>query len=325
MAALAENIKHFWEKGFSWVRRVLGGRYSRLINISFALVTLAAAGGILYNQRETILTENWQFDYRWMGLTFLFLSTAMLLGAFGWHLLIKRLTGYPETQKNMAIWWQSNLSKRIPGNVWHLAYRMVAYERFDISKSQISMVLGLELVMILLSGLIVTIVSIPFWQYSADVITQVSQSWLIYPLGIACLILIHPRIISRIWTRLARSDETMTLGWLDSLRWLCVYSGTWILGGIVLFGLISSAFPLELAVLPQVIGMWSLAVTLSLIGALTFTNIGVQEVSLWLLLGTMMPNSIALIFVIASRLLWLILEFIFGLIGFRLYRAEQKT
>lgn len=325
MAAITENIRQFGQRAFGWVRTVLSGRTGRIVNVAFALITLTAAGVILYRQRETILTESWEFNWGWILITLLLLGLASTLGAFGWHTLIHKLTGYHDVKKSMAIWWQSNLSKRIPGNVWHLAYRMVAYESFDITKSKISMVLGLELVMILLSGLIVTILSIPFWQFSTDVITQVSQSWLIYPLGLACLVLVHPKIISRIWRRLAQSDEEMSLGWLDSLRWLGIYSLIWVVGGVVLFGLIASIRPIDLIVLPQVVGMWSLAVTISLIGALTFTNIGVQEVSLWLLLGTMMPDSIALILVIASRLLWLIYEFIFGLASFRLYRVEQKT
>ncbi len=327
MAALTDNIKQVWEKGFSWVRTILGGRMGRYIAAGFAIITLTAAGLILYRQRETILSETWEFNVGWMVFSLILTGLATVFGAAGWHSLIKKLTGYSNAKTNFALWWQSNLSKRIPGNVWHLAYRVVAYERFGIAKSKVSMVLGLELVMILLSGILVTVISIPFWQYTADIITQVSQSWLIYPLGVACLVLAHPRVIGAIWKRLSQSDENepMSISWADSLRWLTVYSAIWVIGGALLFSLIASIRPIELVVLPQVIGMWSLAVTLSLVGALTFTNIGVQEVSLWLLLSTMMPEAIALILVIASRLLWLIYEFIFGLIGFKLYRVEQKT
>lgn len=92
----------------------------------------------------------------------------------------------------------------------------------------------------------------------------------------------------------------------------------WVLGGVVMFSTINFFQPLPISYLLATIGMWALASSISLAGAITFTSIGVREVSLTLLLTQLMPLPVAIITIIVIRLLWLAGELITAVTSLKL-------
>lgn len=86
----------------------------------------------------------------------------------------------------------------------------------------------------------------------------------------------------------------------------------------MLFSVINLFYPLSVTSLIIVIGIWALAGSVSLVGALTISGIGLREVSLILLLTQLVPAPVNLVTAIAIRLLWLTGELLSSLISLKL-------
>jgi hypothetical protein len=132
------------------------------------------------------------------------------------------------------------------------------------------------------------------------------------------VVLVHPNSLQRIWKLTSRSKPIQPLYWKDTIVWLMLYVFTWLIGGIVLYCVISFFQPIPFADLMTIIGIWSLSGTISLAGFFTFSFVGLREVTLTLLLAQLLPLPITLIIAVTVRLLWLTGELITSILSFKL-------
>lgn len=294
------------------------GRWRRVVTGGFLALTVVTIGGILYGNRELLRHYEWHIQPPWLLLATVMVLISMFLGGWAWHLVAKRMAGVGNGRLNLKIWWYSNLAKRIPGVVWYIASRAILYEQAGISKRTISLLSGLELTLIFISGILTTLLTLPFWVLPAEITQSLSRAWFLLILLLLSLLLIQPRVLEKIWQRLSHESNIQPLHWGDTLSWLGVYMLVWVLGGVVMFSTINFFQPLPISYLLATIGMWALASSISLAGAITFTSIGVREVSLTLLLTQLMPLPVAIITIIVIRLLWLAGELITAVTSLKL-------
>jgi hypothetical protein len=132
------------------------------------------------------------------------------------------------------------------------------------------------------------------------------------------LLFIHPRLLEKLWRRVRPEIPLERLRWQDTITWLAYYILTWVVGAMVLFSLLNLLYPVPFSELITVIGIWSLAGSISLAGALTISIIGVREISLTLLLTILVPAPIALLVAILIRVVWLLGEMLSALISLKL-------
>jgi hypothetical protein len=133
-------------------------------------------------------------------------------------------------------------------------------------------------------------------------------------------VMIHPRVIS--WILLKLNVEAATLEYRLIIKSLITYLLIWILGGIVLFFIANSIYPLQLSNLAYVIGSWCLVGFISSILLFSPSNLGLTEVGLSLLLANIMPASIAVIVSIMGRVLITIYELIWASSSFFAHRRQ---
>jgi hypothetical protein len=289
-----------------------------LLTIVMVLVSLLVIARIIIGNWELFTSQEWTFEPIWIGYALLFFLLDFGLSLYAWHLLVSKYGGFNNFKINTKISLQSNLARRIPGSFWYVASRAVMYEELGITKRTTSMLSALEMIFFIVSGGLVSLVTIPFWfsrQDSSQITNQVLWLAILLPIG---LLLVHPKVFQALWKRITREEPFIEPKLSDTSIWLGMYLGTWLLGGLVLYSLIRVFTELPAGELVMVIGIWSLAGTISLVGFITISVFGLRELSLVLLLSTILPLPLALIIAVAVRLLWLSGELLSALLSFRL-------
>ena len=316
----SERLQGFLQRAANFL---FTGKRQRSITAVFLIITAFAIGSVLYSSRETLRTYNWEIRPGWLWLAIGLMLVSMYLGAWAWHRLVTDAAGVGNGRLNIKIWWYANLAKRIPGVVWYIASRAFLYEQEGISKRLISLLSGLEIALIFVSGIITTLITLPFWILPAEITDNLSRAWFLLLLIPLSALLIHPRILGMVWQKLSPETAVQSLTWRNTIIWIAIYMLIWVAGGIVMFSIINFFQVLPWHQIIAIIGMWALASSVSLAGAITFTSIGIREVSLTLLLTQLMPLPVAIITIIAIRLLWLAGELITALISLKVVSKVQ--
>jgi hypothetical protein len=107
------------------------------------------------------------------------------------------------------------------------------------------------------------------------------------------------------------------LRWQDTLWWLILYIITWLLGAAVLFAVASFFQVVPVTRFLHLVGIWSLAGTVSLGGFVTISIIGLREISLALLLLPLFPLPVTVLIAVTIRLVWLVGELVAALVALR--------
>lgn len=298
-----------------FARSLHSGRRGKILTAFFLLLTVTAIATLLYANRETLLTFDWQLRPWWLVSALTLLALDLLLGAYAWHLLVSRLTSHGQLSHDLRTWNYANLARRLPGPIWYMASRALIYEKRGVSKVTISLISGLEIVLILIAGILTFLLVLPFWALPAGVGDQLSRSWLLLPVATAGMLLVHPRVLTALWRRLSQDQPTMDLRWRDTISWVIFYLAVWAIGGGVLFSIVNFVQPLAVGDFAPVLGMWAVANTVSLAGALTISGFGLREVSLAILLTQFVPAPVALVIAILVRVIWLIGELMGALLA----------
>lgn len=288
---------------------LFSGKRQRVITAVFFTLTLLVITSILYTNRELLRSYEWHIQPYWLVLAIGLMLISMYMGAWAWHRLVADVANVTDRRLNIKIWWYANLAKRLPGVVWYIASRAILYEQAGVAKRTVTLLSGLEIALMFVSGLITTLLTLPFWVLPDEISQNLGYAWFMLVLIPLSLLLIHPRVLEKILAKLSSDKEatpgSLILNWHHTLIWLVMYMVIWVAGGLILFSTINFFQTLSPQQLVPVVGMWSLANSVSLAGAITVTNIGVREVSLALLLTQIMPLPVAIITIIAIRLILL--------------------
>lgn len=280
--------------------------------ISLILILLLAKGSWADFQKH-----GHQLRPIWIVCAVAFFAVDLLISFWCWHLLIARFANYDNAKETIKIYVQTNLARRVPGMVWHLASRALSYEKVGISKTNTTLIGGLEMVLFLVSGAAVTLMMLPIWLNQSNNV-DATQIALVFVMLILSSLFVHPTVLGRIWQAVAKTQPNRTVVWHDSVLWLFYYIIIWLLGGIVFFCVINFFTPVSYHFLPTLTGIWAFTGTLSLMGYLSLSLFGVREASMILLLSAVIPTPTAILVTAAIRILWLLGEIIPAIIAFKL-------
>lgn len=312
------------QKARSALLYLQSGWRGKLLTAFLLLLSLVVVGSVLVANWSSLREYIWHVRLRWLVYALLLMALALFLSALTWHVLVARFTGYRHVGRNMKIWSYANLAKRIPSPIWYIGSRALLYEKRGLSKTTISLLSTLELILIILSATGTFLLTLPFWAVPPDLGRRLGASWFVLLLLPLCLVLVHPRILQAIWHRFGRHELPERLRWRDSAFWLALYLLIWLIGSAILFSVVNMFNPLPLSQFIPIVGIWVVANTLSLVGTLTLTGIGVREISLTVLLGQILPIPLALVIAIVVRLVWMGGELGGALLSL-LYRPQEEV
>ncbi len=298
---LAENGRKGWVTGL-------------FVALSLVLITLYVIA-----QWDQLVAYEWQIRpiFFLYALGAIFLTFA--LTAYTWHVIVSPFAPQTTLRINVKHWAYANLARRIPGSLWYIASRALLYGEQQVSKATISMLSGFEVVIILISGFIIAVLTLPFLVLPDSIITgQRSLGLLLIVALPLSLVLAHPAGFNRVWRLIHKVPPERALAWRDTLTGIGLYTLIWLVGSVAFFCLVNLVEPVPLARFPSLLSVWVIANSLSFAGSLTFGAFGVREISLTILLSTLVAPQVALMTAILVRICWLSAELVGGLLSLRL-------
>lgn len=288
------------------------GTRGRVLTFLFFLVSIFVVGAVLRANWSELRTFQWVFRPSYIALTIFMVLLTFSLTAITWHIIFTRFLPDLSLRQNAKIWAYSNFARRIPGTVWYIASRAALYEQHGVRKSIVAYISIFEIVVILISGTILSLVTLPFWTESYWTPTNMMWSGLFLVFG--CLLL-NPKFVNAIARKLNQDGEVRLLKLVDIGLSVGSYLIVWVCGGVAFWGIVNVVQNVEFEHFGRLLNVWAVANTLSFAGALTFSAIGVRDISLTVMLSLIVPPPVALIITILTRLLWLISEFLAGLVS----------
>ncbi len=211
--------------------------------------------------------------------------------------------------QDFSIYFRSILIRRIPGGIWHVLARTSLYSGLTNLPGRIP-VLGsfLEWLTLFLVGLCMLI------GFETSILLVLRVVLIILIMGIAL-------IMTMAWQPSSRSLRQRAIeGW----TWIILYFVSWILGILIFYQFVSTV-GIEVGTEPELIRIWIAAASIGVFMMLIPASFGIQEISLVLLLQALIPKSSAIAIAILIRMVYLLADALWGLLGWRLGEIMMRN
>ena len=291
-------------------RNVIAARpHTRLYARAWLAIRLLIVGAIFYFIFAS-LVRNWQqlkaheFSLAWRPLVLSYLAFLAYLfnRSLIWHWITRRFGCAIPLPKAIAAWFYSLLGKYVPGKVFLLAGRLHFYHQEGRSALRTSMCFMLEAICVLLATVLVLLMAPLF--ADLPLIAHYRTPALI--LLVLFLLAIRPRhmeLLANPLLKLARrAPISLPIRYLDVLSVVAVFTVNWTLLALGFFLFVSALYPVDVRYLFYLAGSFALASTIGILALFVPAGLGVREAVLMVALRAIMPEGIAIVVTLASRI-----------------------
>jgi len=253
----------------------------------------------LYVNWEKIGKYDWTINYYFLTYSFVLLIAGSILMALGWNLILRALGGRLGYKRALKIFFITDLAKYVPGKVWTMVGKvyLCGKEGIPIAKTSASVVI--QPLIQVIAGILMFLVSLPFWTKTNDFVNKLYFFFPLIPLG---LILLYPAVMSKplnfVLVKLKQEPIELNIKYRAILLILLFWCGLWTLAGVTYYFLIISVHAFPVSRLPVTIGIFSIA---GVSQFLTPSGIGVLEGVLTVLLGLYLPVPMAILIALLAR------------------------
>ena len=248
--------------------------------------------------------------------SFLGYLLSIVSATLGWSLIMRPLFPRLRWGLHSRIYSITLIARRLPGTLWYVGGRLMLYQAEGISKAYVAFASGLEIVVLVATGLGLGLVLLPG---SASFTLPALAGGLLS----AVFVFSSPRIITWIIKRRGLTLERTPMA-LDALGWILAFTATWLCGGAIVFLVIRAFVEIDLAQFGYVLGAWAFS---GAIGTLTIflpSSFGLAEISLSLLLSRIIPLPLAGAVAIIVRLLTILYDFAIAAAFYPFLRKPTK-
>ncbi len=300
-----------------WLRYTLG---TLIVLVSFYFLL-----NRLWQDWHQIPFSRLHFTPHWLVLSYLVLLFFHFpLGAYGWRLILVGLGERIGFSRALGIITVTQLGKYAPGKIWFTVGRMSFAHRDGIleAKSLVSVII--ETGLLLLSASFLFALALSF--LSGAVVP--SGAYYLFLLAPFSLLVIYPPVFNRILKPALRffkqPEFTLNLSYSRLLRIFLLYVTDWLVQSIGCFFLINSFYPFEITRLPMLIGGYSISWILGFIVLIAPAGLGIREGIYTYILKLVMPESIAIISALLTRIWMSSAELIMALFCLPLLRRKRN-
>jgi hypothetical protein len=259
-----------------------------------------------YSQLSQYKTE---LNFIYLSVAILFICLSSLLGPFIWKRILSFLGTSLSYRESLKICSLSSLTKYIPGKVWPVLGRVYLTRDRHINENIILTSQGIEWILMILSGILVFLLSIPFGANTAQI---EKISWLVILIPFL-IILLHPFILQifvNISSKIFHFDNfTLDINFFNVAEAVLLFSVFWLLEGTAIFFLIKTLIFISPNLLPIAIGFFAISTVVGLLSFLTPAGLGVREGMLVFLLSFYLPTAVIVIVSLLSRICIVSVEF----------------
>lgn len=306
-------------------------RRPRLIPILGLLATATILGYLIYSERATFVQTLTAANGWYLVLALAIFSIDLMLVIWIWSRLMRSLGVTMPFATHVGIYAKANAGKRLPGTVWYVASRITLYEREGVPPSTVANASAIEFAVSVMSSALFSALVV------GDLITTRVLPQLVRVAGATALILgalasvvslaaifyVARRFIAR---RLVGNDggRAIRLSMGAWLLYIALYSLVWLLGGCFLLAICLAFVPtLGGPDVRLVIGCWALSSFMSSLALVLPSSFGIKELSVGVLLATVMSGVQAAIIALMARLLSTAFDFAWSLAVFVLFSRSK--
>jgi len=256
---------------------------------------------MVYTNWNSLRTFEWKVRPILLIGSFLAYTVYVGLAAFTWGRILRTLGSTSSWKQHFRIYYISTLANRLPLPFGHIAGRLLLYDE-RTSKTTVSFASALELSLIALAGITIGGVFRPKSILYLD-------WWVGIPAILLGLTIVHPRVLKPLLSYL-KVHGSYELRYIHTINWLLFYFLIWMVGGVALYLMIISFYPLNFIGLPNVLGAWCLSGSVAILMVFLPVGLGLRELTLGLLLSSILPPGISALIAILSRILFTIFEIV---------------
>lgn len=290
--------------------------YKQIVGWMIVVGIFVFMGRMVWENWTQVKDTSFTFKVFPLLLSTLVFGFSYFIQIWAWYLITVKL-GIPlSPSETVRSWFYSQLGKYLPGKVWLLLGRFYFYHSKDKSKKTISIALYLETATITMAAGLIFIAGMISFEEARSFCTGYHLWWWILPFILA-FCSIHPWVLEKVsnWVLLKFKKESISLGisyynvlWIVSI---CILA--WLVGGIGFYLFVKSLFPVPSLSILFLTGALAFSSMIGLLAIFAPSGLGVREGTLVFLLSSIMPEAVAVILSILSRIWMTLIEI--GLIG----------
>lgn len=212
-------------------------------------------------------------------------------------------------RKNINIYFLTLAARRLPGSIVHVIGRVGLYKHYGYSGKRIALASFVEYLMIIGSGVILTIF---FSFFNLKIFNEI---WGFLFIGLFFLIvLVNPKSVSYINKKIRVNGGRLKIKFTKILSWIIGYSLIWLCGGFFLFLIILSVKPDVSISWIQSIFPWLSSGVVGMIITFLPSGLGAVEITLSYILSSHLTLSLAISVAFLSRIIQTVLDMVISTI-----------
>lgn len=297
----------------TWLRRVA--------QVILTVIILFFIGRLIVNQWDEIRNIFTHLSWSWFVLSVVSLIPIILLQVYIWFRLMKAQFPQLTFVAGVSIYFQSFITRYIPGGVWPFLARTWHAKKIGIPKELSIFVILMESVIALGSASAVFLV-IPHAATNMPILT----------LGAAICTLLcgvflwrYPQLTSLVGLMMRRTIRPIIIPPMTIISSVLWYGITWMVSGLwFLLVFRSTGLALELNVVWSLAAFYALSWAVGFIVIIIPSGIGVRELAMLVLFGLIAPTPVVIVILVLARLILLITECVLFGVTFALPRQKNK-
>jgi hypothetical protein len=304
-------IEALWRRSRAlWLKR----QWQSLLLIGTTTLSLGFLGlGLIRGWRE-LLRYRWQFDWLPLGLSGATYSVALALAVLAWVVIMRALHAGSTWRQDAKFFLYSWIARRLPTPAPYFASRVLLYERIGVPKRLTGVGLIWENILLVVSGAMLVLLLLPLTPVLS---TRIGPAPMLLAAA-GLLLVVRPIWLTQaanwVLRRMGKAPLTISISPTAALLALVVYTAIWLTGGVILFFLIRSLYPIDWAILPLIVQSWVFSGLVSYLVFFLPIGFGIRELTLAALLSLVIPLSVAVVIVILARIWVMANELLWALI-----------
>ncbi len=276
----------------------------KIINLILLLAVLVFVIRFLINNLGSLKSFNFELNVKLFCLSIIAVWVWLSISASVFHFIMKKIAPEIKMSENFTIWTNSYLGIYIPGKFGVISFRIMQYQKKNVSIAKVSYGFFIEMILSILSSVFIVLISSIFSGFS---FIHNYLPWII-SLFILLVILVHPKLINyyaKLYFKYIKKSNDFHItpyNYFFYLKIVGLQLLKWLFAGVGIFILINSVTDLSLNHLPFITGLYAAAAILGLLAFFAPSGIGVVEGVMIFGLKTILTNAFAGLISILIRL-----------------------
>ncbi len=283
-------------------RSRIGGLFRYTIGALVAIACFWFLGDRLARDWNRIPWHEIHLSVPFLCSAFLVMFVWVFMYGFTWKVLLAALGERISIYNAVSVLAISQIGKYIPGKVWFTVGRMYLAKKHGVNEAKTLVSTAMEIALSLLGAVILfglAVLLVP----RGIVPTRAYLAFLLVPF---CVVAVYPPVLTRVTgfvlRRLHQPVFEIRMTFRQLLGVLGLYVLLWVVQGAGCYLLVRSFYPLDLSRLPMVAGAFALSWILGFIVLISPAGLGIREGIFTFALRLVVPEPVAIIAALMSRI-----------------------